>query len=323
MAIIGSDILYAQKLLETSGVVAVPTETVYGLAANAYDEAAVLKVFYIKQRPSFDPLIVHAGSLEQIQKFVKKFPQKALKLAYRFWPGPLTLVLEKKTIIPDVVTSGLCSVAVRVPQHALTLQLLRRLDFPLAAPSANPFGYISPTTPQHVQQQLGMQIPYILAGGPCTVGIESTIVGFEGEQPIVYRLGGVCLEDIERAVGPVQVFHQGGSRPQAPGMLANHYAPKKPLMVGELPVLLDQHATQRVGILVFQQPCLDIALDRQVILAPTGNLNEAAQNLFAALRTLDTLPIDTMLASFVPNTGMGRAINDRLKKAATHQVDYR
>lgn len=322
MAIIGSNILYAQRLLEASGAVAVPTETVYGLAANAYDEAAVLKIFDIKQRPSFDPLIVHTSSLEQIEKFVKKLPEKALKLAYRFWPGPLTLVLEKKMTIPNVVTSGLSSVAVRVPQHALILQLLRQLDFPLAAPSANPFGYISPTTPQHVQQQLGTQIPYILDGGACTVGIESTIVGFEVGKPIIYRLGGVCLEDIERTVGPVRISHQGGNSPQAPGMLANHYAPKKPLVVGEMPVLLAQHATQQVGILVFQQPCPDIALDRQVILAPTGNLNEASQNLFAALRTLDVLPIDVILATFVPNTGIGRAINDRLKKAATHLVDY-
>ncbi|MHA7877870.1 MAG: L-threonylcarbamoyladenylate synthase [Bacteroidota bacterium] len=322
MATIGSNLLHAQNLLEASGVVAMPTETVYGLAGNAYDEAAVLKIFHIKQRPSFDPLIVHSSSLEKLQKFVKDLPQKAFALARRFWPGPLTLVLEKEMIIPDIVTSGLASVAVRVPQHALALQLLHQLDFPLAAPSANPFGYISPTTSQHVQQQLGDRIPYILEGGPCTVGIESTIVGFVAQQPILYRPGGVSLEAIEQVIGPVQVVHKEAHHPQAPGMLAHHYAPKKPLVLGELSEMLAQYATQRVGLLSFQKPCPDIALDRQVVLTPTGSLEIAAQRLFAALRTLDSLPIDVILATLVPNTGIGRAINDRLKKAATPQISF-
>ena len=219
---IGSDITYAQQLLEAGGVVAIPTETVYGLAGNAYDEAAVLKIFCIKQRPSFDPLIVHASCIEQIQGFVKRFPTKALKLARRFWPGSLTLVLEKKSAIPYIVTSGLSSVGVRVPQHAQTLPLLCWLNFPLAAPSANPFGYISPTTPQHVQEQLGGKVPYILQGGACTVGVESTIVGFEGERPIVYRLGGVSIEAIERVIGPVQVRQVNNNLPQAPGLSLIH-----------------------------------------------------------------------------------------------------
>ena len=317
MAAIGIDILHAQRLLEASDVVAVPTETVYGLAGNAYDEAAVCKIFRVKQRPRFDPLIVHASSLEQIQGFVKQLPVKALQLAERFWPGPLTLVLAKAPIIPGLVTAGLPSVAVRIPQHALTLQLLQQLAFPLAAPSANPFGYISPTTPQHVQEQLGAKIPYILAGGVCTIGVESTIVGFEAAQPVIYRLGGLSIEVIEHTIGPVQVAQQAHSGPQAPGMLASHYAPHKPLVVGALPKLLAQYTAQEVGVLALAHPCLGIAPDHQVVLSPTGSLEEAAQKLFAALRTLDAMPIDIILAAPVPNKGIGRTINDRMKKAAT------
>ena len=317
MAVIGADILHAQRLLEASDVVAVPTETVYGLAGNAYDEAAVRKIFRVKQRPSFDPLIVHASSLVQIQGIVKQLPVKALQLAERFWPGPLTLVLEKAPIIPELVTAGLPRVAVRIPQHALTLQLLQQLAFPLAAPSANPFGYISPTTPQHVQEQLGKQIPYILAGGVCTIGVESTIVGFEAAKPVIYRLGGVSLEAIEHTIGAVQVAQQAHLGPQAPGMLVSHYAPHKPLVVGALPQLLAQYAAQEVGVLALAHPCPGIAPDHQVVLSPIGSLEEAAHKLFAALRTLDTMPIDVILAAPVPNKGIGRAINDRMKKAAT------
>lgn len=313
---IDTDLHRAQQLLESGELVAVPTETVYGLAGNAYDEAVVLKIFHVKQRPSFDPLIVHASSLQQIRKFVKRLPALALQLAERFWPGPLTLVLEKQPIIPDLVTSGLPTVGVRIPQHPLTLQLLQQLDFPLAAPSANPFGYISPTTPQHVQDQLGGRISHILAGGACTVGVESTIVGFESGHPIVYRLGGVSLEAIEHAIGPVKLTQQAHHL-QAPGMLDSHYAPRTPLIVGSLEALLAQYASQEIGLLAFQQPHPAIAPDRQVVLAPTGSLDEAARHLFAALRTLDAMPVNTILAAPVPDTGIGRAINDRLKKASS------
>ncbi|MEL6606826.1 MAG: L-threonylcarbamoyladenylate synthase [Bacteroidota bacterium] len=313
--IIDTDLHRAQQLLEAGKLVAIPTETVYGLAGNAYDETAVLKIFQVKQRPSFDPLIVHAGSLQQIQKSVKYMSPQALQLAERFWPGPLTLLLEKKPNIPDLVTSGLPTVGVRIPKHPSTLQLLRQLDFPLAAPSANPFGYISPTTPQHVQGQLGGKVPYILAGGPCNIGVESTIVGFEADRPVVYRLGGVSLEAIEHAIGPVKVAHQ--HLPQAPGMLDSHYAPRKPLIVGALSTFITQYENQQVGLLTFQHRHPAIASDHQIILSPTGSLDEAAQNLFAALRTLDTWPLDVILAAPVPDTGIGRAINDRLKKASS------
>ena len=321
MATVGSDVLHAQKLLEEGNIVSIPTETVYGLAGNAYEEAVVQKIFSIKKRPSFDPLIVHAGSLEQIQSFVKLLPSKALLLAKHFWPGPLTLVLQKKQCIPELVTAGLPSVAVRIPQHTMTLQLLQQLSFPLAAPSANPFGYISPTTPQHVQEQLGEKIPYILAGGACAVGIESTIIGFESAQPVIYRLGGISLEAIQKIIGPVRAAQQALHHPQAPGMLANHYAPKKPLVVGLFPTLLKQYADQKIGILALEKLCPEVAPDLQVILSPAGSLDEAAQHFFAALRTLDSMPIEVILASPFPHRGIGQAINDRLKKAAVRWIN--
>ena len=316
MAIIDNSITVAQQLLTAGEVVAIPTETVYGLAGNAYNEATIANIFHIKNRPNFDPLIVHAANLDQIQRFVKRIPEKALQLAHRFWPGPLTLLLERNDMIPDIVTSGLPNVGVRIPQHPLTLQLLQQLDFPLAAPSANPFGYISPTTTQHVQEQLGGQIPYILEGGLCAIGLESTIVGFVGEQPVVYRLGGVSIEAIEQIVGPVEIAQYAHKDPRAPGMLENHYAPKKPLIVGNIPTLVKENGAKRVGILALQQSYPTVPANQQVILSPTGNLDEAAHNLFAALRTLDSLPVALIFAEPVPNLGIGRAINDRLKRAA-------
>ncbi|MEL6539513.1 MAG: L-threonylcarbamoyladenylate synthase [Bacteroidota bacterium] len=317
MAIIGSDILYAQRLLTAGQVVAIPTETVYGLAGNAYDTAAISTIFSTKQRPSFDPLIVHVGSMAQAQSFTTPWPSTAMQLAQYFWPGPLTLVLEKNSRIPDIVTAGLPSVGVRMPQHSLALSLLRQLPFSLAAPSANPFGYISPTTPQHVQQQLGGNIPYILDGGSCVVGLESTIVGFERAKPVIYRLGSISVEAIEEAIGPVSILEPAAdTAPQVPGMLTSHYAPTKPLRIGDLDALLAQYSPQEVGILAFDRLHPAIAPERQVVLSPSRSLREAAQRLFAAMRTLDALPVEVILATPVPDAGIGKAINDRLKRAS-------
>ncbi|MCZ6692366.1 MAG: L-threonylcarbamoyladenylate synthase, partial [Bacteroidetes bacterium] len=181
MAEIGSNIVRAKKFLVQSQLVSIPTETVYGLAANALDQDAVVKIFKVKDRPYFDPLIVHTHSLDQISKYTLDFPHKLYQLGKRLWPGPLTVILPKKKIIPDLVTAGKQDVAIRIPNHPLTLKLLQNLPFPLAAPSANPFGYISPTNPAHVLQNLGDKVPYILDGGPCELGIESTIVGFRDD----------------------------------------------------------------------------------------------------------------------------------------------
>ncbi|MFZ4635519.1 MAG: L-threonylcarbamoyladenylate synthase, partial [Saprospiraceae bacterium] len=187
---IGSDLSRAVHLLNDGYLVGIPTETVYGLAGNALNPAAVASIFEAKNRPSFDPLIVHISDATELTRYALTLPEAARRLASLFWPGPLTLLLPRRAVIPDLVTSGLDRVALRVPAHEMALQLLQALDFPLAAPSANPFGYVSPTTAQHVVDQLGGRIPYVLDGGACAVGLESTIVGFEADGVVVYRLGG-------------------------------------------------------------------------------------------------------------------------------------
>ena len=313
MAEIGKDINKAKQLLAAGELVAIPTETVYGLAANALNVNAVTNIFRAKDRPVFDPLIVHVFSLEKARTYTRHIPAKAEMLAQTFWPGPLTLLLEKQDIIPDLVTSGLPTAGFRAPNHPLTRELLKSIGFPLAAPSANPFGYISPTTPQHVQDQLGDRIAYILDGGPCQIGIESTIIGFSNDGATVYRMGGLRLEDIEKITGEVKVEINTSSDPKTPGQLASHYAPRKKLVVGNLDELLSQYASLHAGVLSFSK---DYRVPSQVILSPSGDLQESARNLFSALRLLDALPVDIILAEFVPNHGLGRAINDRLRRAS-------
>jgi L-threonylcarbamoyladenylate synthase len=313
MAEIGKDINKAKELLSAGELVAIPTETVYGLAANALDAAAVLKIFKVKQRPQFDPLIIHVSSIAQAQKYVQQIPDEAFALAQKFWPGPLTILLKKKNTVPDLVTSGLETVGLRCPNHALTKQLLEALDYPLAAPSANPFGYISPTTPQHVQDQLGEKILYILDGGPSSVGIESTIVGFENKTPVVYRMGGLSIELLEAELGQVKVQLHSTSNPKAPGQLKSHYAPSKKLIIGIIDDLRHKYPEDSTSILSFSK---NYNTRYQVILSKSESMDEAAQNLFSGLRTLDKVPGDVILTELFPEVGIGRAINDRLRRAA-------
>jgi L-threonylcarbamoyladenylate synthase len=313
MAEIGKDIKKAKQLLESGELVGIPTETVYGLAGNALNPNSVLSIFKVKERPEFDPLIVHVPSLFAAEKYVDHLPDVAVALALKFWPGPLTLLLKKKHIIPDLVTSGLDTVGLRCPDHPLTRELLEILDFPLAAPSANPFGYVSPTTPLHVQEQLGQKIPYILDGGSCRVGIESTIVGFEDKEPIVYRMGGLSIETLESYLGKIKVQLHSTSNPKAPGQLKSHYAPSKRVIIGDIESLLEKYPAHCSSILSFQK---DFQSPNQIILSKSGSLDEAAQNLFSALRTLDKMPAEIILAELLPEEGLGRAINDRLRRAA-------
>ena len=334
---IGTNIQTAADLLRKGETVAIPTETVYGLAANAYDEAAVLKIFQAKQRPAFDPLIVHVHSLEQVKEVVSflgfarndnqgSTPEDTRKeaeaLMDKFWPGPLTLVLPKSDRVPDLVTSGLDTVAVRMPAHPMALELLRSLEFPLAAPSANPFGYVSPTTAQHVADQLGEKIPYILDGGPCTVGVESTIIGWEPElsgraqsrpgEWVLYRPGGTPVAEIEAVIGTIGQAKKS-VLPAAPGTLESHYAPSKPVFIGNIRSLLKEHAGKRIGVIAFTK---DQDAWRTEVLSPTGSIAEAARHLFAALRTLDASDADVILAEIFPQEGLGAAINDRLRRAS-------
>ncbi|MDB5283667.1 MAG: Sua5/YciO/YrdC/YwlC family protein, partial [Bacteroidota bacterium] len=294
---IGTDISTAKQFLESGEVAGIPTETVYGLAGNALNEEAVLKIFSAKGRPHFDPLIVHTFSKEEIKKYVEDIPAKAELLIDKFMPGPLTILLRKKKIIPDLVTSGLDSVAIRIPDHPLTLQLLQQLAFPLAAPSANPFGYISPTTAQHVFDQLHGKIPYILDGGPSPVGLESTIIGFENGEPVVYRLGGLMLEEIEKVIGKVTINLNESSDPKSPGMLKSHYAPKTSLKILEPGNFVpDEFQKLKIGAIGFDKYVEGVDTRNQVLLSPEGNLNEAAKNLFSAMRKLDTSELDIILA---------------------------
>ena len=314
---IGTDLARAITLLRAGELVAIPTETVYGLAGNALDALAVAEIFRVKDRPRFDPLIIHVASRDRIEDYVIDFPAGARRLAEHFLPGPLSLLLPKRSIIPDLVTAGSPFVAIRVPAHPLTRELLAQLDFPLAAPSANPFGYISPTAPEHVARQLGDKISYILDGGPSPVGVESTIVSFAEAEPEVLRKGGLAVEEIEAVLGrPIRIRAHSTSNPQAPGMLKSHYAPRVPFRVGDLEQLAREYAGRRLGVLAFQQALPQLPLERQRLLSPTGDLAEAARRLFAAMRELDEMDLDLILAEWFPEQGLGRAINDRLRRAS-------
>ena len=299
---------------------AIPTETVYGLAANALDTNAVLKIFEAKQRPFFDPLIVHVGNLKQVSEYAILDDQRLIKLANTFWPGPLTLLLPKKNNIPDLVTSGLPQVAIRIPNHNLTLELLHKINFPLAAPSANPFGYVSPTEPDHVNKQLRDKVDYILDGDKCTVGIESTIIGIEDGELCVFRLGGLAIEEIEKLVGKVELRINLSSDPKAPGQLKNHYAPAKPLYIGRVEELVLKNDSKKIAAIIFGDKKEVVKNLEYFNLSEKRDLKEAAVNLFSVLRKIDESNFDFIVAELLPEIGLGRAINDRLKRASS-EVD--
>jgi len=309
-----TDLETAIELLKQNKVIAIPTETVYGLAANALNDHAVTEIFAIKNRPYFDPLIVHISDIKQVEKYANSFPKKAEKLANAFWPGPLTLILPKNKIISDLVTSGLAYVGLRVPNHPLTLQLLSKLDFPLAAPSANPFGYVSPTSAQHVKDQLGKRVSFILDGGSCEVGLESTIVMFEDDEPVVLRLGGLSIESIETCIGKVKINISSHSKPNSPGQLDKHYATRTPLKYKD-ELDFTQLNTTRIGAIVFEKTLSFISRENQEVLSPNSSVKEAARNLFAAMRRLDALNLDLIVTEKFPEFGLGSAINDRLNRA--------
>jgi L-threonylcarbamoyladenylate synthase len=317
MTTIGTDIAHAIRELAADRLVGLPTETVYGLAGHGLHPAAIEAIYAAKQRPRHNPLILHIGSLADLETYAQGIPDMAFALAERFWPGPLTLLLPRSKVIPDQLTAGLPDVAIRIPNHPMALELLARAGFPVAAPSANPFGYISPTTPQHVMEQLSGRISYILDGGPCQQGIESTIVGFEGGNPVILRHGAIPAEDIRAVAGEVGLRAKATHAPLAPGMLPAHYAPRTPLLlVDDLAAALAQHSGKRIGILAFQAPLAGIPAALQVVLSPDGDLRVAARHLYAALHRMDAMALELILAERVPATGLGAAINDRLTRAA-------
>lgn len=322
-----SDLQKAAELLRAGEIVAIPTETVYGLAAHALNPHAVERIFAAKNRPYADPLIVHIPDVEALDT-VAWANSAALKLAQRFWPGALTLVLPKKPVVPDTVTAGGPSVAVRCPGHPVAHQLLQACGFPLAAPSANPFGYISPTLPQHVRDSLGGACPYIIDGGPCRHGVESSIIDLcDPGQPTLLRPGPIPPLEIEDVLGlplsqPAGFPEQRGQPlPQvAPGMLSRHYSPRTPLFLlakGQTPP-----PPQGPGKRAWVHLCRPVGyVDTHACdilwLADRDNLKEAARNVFAMLRRLDRSGYSSIFVETPPPEGIGLALRDRLQRAAS------
>ncbi|GAA4269090.1 L-threonylcarbamoyladenylate synthase [Hyunsoonleella aestuarii] len=316
MSVISKDIQKAIALLSADKLVAIPTETVYGLAGNIYSKTAIKRIFETKKRPFFNPLIVHIPSVDALSDIVSYVPKKARLLAEAFWPGSMTLVLKKQVTIPDIITAGKETVAVRVPKHPVTLELLKQLPFPLAAPSANPFGSISPTKPEHVERYFKDAIGQVLDGGACINGIESTIIGFENDEPIIYRLGALPIEDIEAVVGKVAIKNKKEINPDAPGMLERHYAPStKTFLTENISQELKKHLGKRIGILVFKSVIKDSNITSQIILSEKGDMQEAASHLYNAMHDLDHQNLDVIIAERFPNFGLGKSINDRLERA--------
>jgi len=326
------DVRRAVQILQQGGIGGLPTETVYGLAADAFQPRAVARIFEAKQRPAFDPLIVHLPDLDWLPRVAREISPLARQLAETFWPGPLTLVRPRQAAVPDLVTSGLESVAVRVPAHPLARQVIAQVGSPLAAPSANPFGRISPTTAQHVCDQLADVIDFVLDGGPCTVGVESTIVQVAPEGLRLLRPGGTTVEEITAAF-PQVTWLPGLAAPSqtapqvAPGQLTQHYAPRTPLelltpleFASRVQAWHPVRQPGRLGLLCWKAPPQNppISSHSQIIthiLSPQGDLRTAASRLFASLRELDAAQTELILAEQVPETGLGQAINDRLRRA--------
>lgn len=318
MPLITTDITLVADSLSKEEIAAIPTETVYGLAGNIYSAKAIRSIFSVKQRPLFNPLIVHLPNAAGIDEVAKDVPAMAKTLADAFWPGPLTLLLPKKDSVPDLITAGKSTVAVRVPNHPLTLSLLQQLSFPLAAPSANPFGSISPTTAEHVANYFKEEFPYILDGGPCTSGIESTIIGFNENGAIIYRYGSLPIEAIEKITGPLQEYIRDEEAPDAPGMLLRHYAPAtRTILTGNIDEAIKNNAGKKIGLMVFNQSFEGENIVFQEILSPSGSFEEAASNLYAAMHRLDQLQPDIIIAERFPDKGLGKSMNDRLQRA-TH-----
>jgi L-threonylcarbamoyladenylate synthase len=312
---ITKDINKAKEILLKNELIAIPTETVYGLAGNANNETAIKKIFTLKNRPLYNPLIIHLKSASSINDVAIEIPESALILADKFWPGPLTLVLKKQPHISDLITAGKQTVAVRVPNHALTLDLLDKLDFPLVAPSANPFGSISPTNAEHVYNYFGEKLTVILDGGECEKGVESTIIGFENKEPVLYRHGSISLEEIEKITGKLSITTSNTS-PNAPGMLSRHYAPNtKTYLTNNISELVKYFDGKKIGLLLFKDQIQNKSIFHQEILSKSGDLNEAAKNLYAAMHRLDQNKLDVIIAQRAPDKGLGKTINDKLERA--------
>lgn len=305
-----------REQLTQGKLIGLPTETVYGLAANVFNTKAVSDIFKTKNRPNSNPLIVHVASISQARALVKRFPEKATLLAKQFWPGPLTMILPKSQIVSGLVTANQENVAIRIPNHPMALSLLNQLNFPLVAPSANPFNRISPTTAEHVEAYF--PAIYTLDGGVCHSGVESTIVGFEDDEVLLLRHGAISIEKIEAHVGRI-LNRTASEKASLPGQHKKHYAPSCELIVSYEPLfMLSAVKHKKVGILWYKSVQIEsIHVEVNLVLAPSGALDEAAKNLFAALHSLDHMGLDLIIVERLPAEGLGITINDRLDRAAS------
>lgn len=308
----------AAAALKSGKLIALPTETVYGLGADAFNPKALAQIFEVKKRPFFDPLIVHIYATAQLETLCSEINHKAKILIEKFWPGPLTLVLPKSSAVPDIATAGLATVAVRMPAHPVAHALLKACNFPIAAPSANPFGRLSPTTAEHVQSHFSEGIEFILEGGPCSIGVESTILSLAGVTPVLLRAGSITREEIESLIGTISIGEKSSNKPLAPGQLEGHYAPRTLLQI------IDPHApnrqineSARIGYLGFKNFPTHNNYTSVELLSSMGDLKEAAAHLFSALHRLDNQSLDLIEVEAIPKSGLGIAIMDRLEKAAT------
>ena len=296
------DIEKAANSLRSGDLIGLPTETVYGLAANAFDESAVLKIFELKQRPLHNPLILHTNSLHRIREFVTSIPPLAIEVANKFWPGPLTILLPKSSKVSDVVTAGSALVAVRIPNHPMALALLEQLEFPLAAPSANPYQRISPTTALQVYEYFGESIDCILDGGPCDCGLESTILGFENNRIVVYRLGAITIEILQENFGEISFKTSERTGIRTSGMDKCHYAPRtKLVVVKDCQTYKEQHPHMNIGVLDFKK----------------SNMTDIARSYYQQLYEMDKKGYDLIVTEYFINQDMGRVLNDKLDRAAS------
>ncbi len=306
----------AALIIKRGGLVVFPTETVYGLGACAFNSKAVAKIFEVKQRPHFDPIIVHIADFKHLEHLCMKVDDRARRLAESFWPGPLTLVLLKSRMVPDIVTAGLSTVAVRMPSHPVALGLIKEAGVPIAAPSANLFGHLSSTTAEHVRQQMGSKVDLIIDGGRCPIGVESTVIYLAEKEAILLRPGGLPLEDIEKVIGKVKIPNSDPKKPLSPGQLPRHYSPRTPLQLKTTGEIVFEKG-KKIGFLAFTLPKKSLPCEVVEVLSPTGDLQEAAANLFSCLHKLDKAGLDVIYAEPLPEVGLGRAIMDRLRRASS------
>lgn len=314
---ITSEISYAVHALNQGDLVAIPTETVYGLAGSAFNEQAIQKIFQLKNRPTCNPLILHTHSINEVLKFVKEIPPTAMKLAEAFWPGPLTLLLPRKSNIPLSVTAGSHLVAVRIPNHTVTLDLLKQLDFPLVAPSANPYTSISPTNSKMVDEYFGDTLPCILEGDICAKGIESTIVGFHDNVPVIYRQGAISVDAIEFVAGKSKVLATVKERVTTPGMSPLHYAPRTRFQIVDcISNFIEQNPSIRIGVLTLGKKEINESNTTCIHLSIIGDIEEASANLYQSMYELDGMNLDCIIIEKFPEIGIGKSLNDRITRAS-------